>query len=698
MATQTIVRPIENAGIDAAQADALCLIKHLVPALREWREATDLRNVIAETERKMQGASNSASAWSEQAGLLKTQVEAKRGGMTPIILQACGIGVALLLLFIYAHILIALPLAAGGLYYLYRIYSAHSSVLKQLEESLKMAEEQWGSAYAAFTNLQQKQTELVSELGSRKKGFPALRIGVVHFNLEVAPIGGSRVLLDLSGSREPVTVKSVDISQLQSGVSEIAGKAGDLLLVPPMLSPGDISSGEQDLHRLYGEEHELQNLVTQFIGHIGQMKDVQAHLPIVDRRDPLVERLSRPVFGPMADRPAIIVEEDANAATRAQAFVSSVGQSREQLERVFTEMKEVYSTLERACLQYARARATSVNHLHGHLLEVLNRATWCNRRFYCPRTILSPEYIQQLIGIPINEAHQIPLEELLEGLRGDPEVSARLADRPALEQQITDAYLAVQDFRPASSAEDGNPEGLGQQQPQHIQGQYTESLRYFRGLLTTAMTGSTYPVLNFSTAAQLYYDPEAAEWSSEATPYCYSTNDVIRYGSMVKAYSDVLIPLWEHLWTEKADFRKSEVFRTNESIIRMTEKESEKLIEIANQFRADLRTVRENVYLIESDLKSKYCEISSFRDGIDQLGLLSAATKERLTDEKLKEMVLAGFSVETADRYEALLGAIPQSQAETRGAVQDPIDQVREPEALIATIEGRGARLLQAGE
>src|SRR6185312_10039055 len=105
------------------------------------------------------------------------------------------------------------------------------------------------------------------------------------------------------------------------------------------------------------------------------------------------------------------------------------------------------------------------------------------------------------------------------------------------------------------------------------------------------------------------------------------TTDTIKYGSVIKAYSDLMIPLWEHLWTEKADFRKSELFRTNESMIRMSEKESEKLINVADQFRADMRTVRENVYLIESDLKSKYSEIISFRDSMGRLGLLSERGK-----------------------------------------------------------------------
>ena len=94
-------------------------------------------------------------------------------------------------------------------------------------------------------------------------------------------------------------------------------------------------------------------------------------------------------------------------------------------------------------------------------------------------------------------------------------------------------------------------------------------------------------------------------------------------GTVVKAHCDLMIPLWEHLWTEKADFRKSELFRTNEMMISMSEKEGEKLISVANQFRDDLRTNRENLYLLESDLNAKYDEILSFRDGMSMLGLLS---------------------------------------------------------------------------
>ncbi len=175
------------------------------------------------------------------------------------------------------------------------------------------------------------------------------------------------------------------------------------------------------------------------------------------------------------------------------------------------------------------------------------------------------------------------------------------------------------------------------------------------------------------------------------TPYVYRTHEVLRYGSVVKAYSDLMIPLWEHLWTEKGDFRKAETFRTNEQLIRMSEKEAEKLIDIAYQFRDDLRSVRENLNLLGADLRSKINEIGSFRGSMELLGLLSASAREAidrsggvLGDEELQ-------IADSADRLETILASQPQTQMESRGTVQDPIDLVRGFDALL-TVEASSAQ------
>ena len=207
----------------------------------------------------------------------------------------------------------------------------------------------------------------------------------------------------------------------------------------------------------------------------------------------------------------------------------------------------------------------------------------------------------------------------------------------------------------------------------------------FRIVLNKILTGSSFPVLNFSNEAQLFFDPETDEWTSDITQYVYRTPDVMKYGSVVKAHYDIMIPLWEHLWTEKADFRKSELFRTNEAMINMSEKESEKLLEVGNQFAAEMRTNRENIYLIEADLNSKYDEILSFRDGMNALGLLSERVMRQISDDQLKRLIISDSPLGSAKTYETTLALLPKAQAEVRGTVYDPIDMVRESNILLTS-------------
>ena len=102
------------------------------------------------------------------------------------------------------------------------------------------------------------------------------------------------------------------------------------------------------------------------------------------------------------------------------------------------------------------------------------------------------------------------------------------------------------------------------------------------------MTGRSNGFLGISESARLFYDPHQDIWLSPVLPYTYTTAEVEQYGQLRRTEVDLLIPLWEHLWTEKADFRKSELFRTNESIQRMSEKEAKKSSKVPISFSLTL--------------------------------------------------------------------------------------------------------------
>jgi hypothetical protein len=303
-------------------------------------------------------------------------------------------------------------------------------------------------------------------------------------------------------------------------------------------------------------------------------------------------------------------------------------------------------------------------------------------------------FLHDVLGVQPKQAHKLNFDQIILNLGQDKVIAARMKDKPELCDELFLNYNAVQEFKGEIEFDDlGDPIDSGDR-PAYVDDQFHEALARFRSNLSVLMTGSPNPILNFSHQSELFFDPEVDEWRSSTLPYVYSTSEVLRYGQVLKVTSDLMIPLWEHLWTEKSDFRKSELFRTNESLIRMTEKESEKLIEVANQFRADMRSVRENINLLESDLKSKYDEIIAFRDGMEALGLLSERQKQFLTEEKLKSLTLGDHSIiEEGEQHETYLGMEPRVQAERRGSAEDPIDLIRSPDILIPYKNNSAKRL-----
>jgi hypothetical protein len=151
--------------------------------------------------------------------------------------------------------------------------------------------------------------------------------------------------------------------------------------------------------------------------------------------------------------------------------------------------------------------------------------------------------------------------------------------------------------------------------------------------------------------------------------------------------------MWNHLWTEKDDLRKQEIFRTNESLQRMSEKESEKLVNIGDQYRSDMRPVRENLIRSSADAENKQAQLFDTIEGLADIGLLSAADGDKARREIQDK--LGGDLADSKRRAEAkelLLTQEPQAQVRRRAGAIDPVSMFMTPESLFRQVP-RGARL-----
>lgn len=699
MTALRLATAIENVH-SPEEEQILALLDHLMPTLAHWRQGEHLREEERELAKRLPLLREEAERGAAAVKKCRKRATAIEQQLKRFQFQF-RITFTIATLIALGSVLVqagwTLAVLVGAAIVLFAGFWLKSKAGKAAE-ALSSAKNERTDAEASLTvvsteilDAEARLGAITKELEARSDGFPEVVITRVSLPLSIEEIAGKKVLVDGAALHPTAKLKVVNFAAISDEMRAIDTAARRMSTIPPLLAPGNTPI-EDPMTQLYGEESQLQDLVSSFTKNLGRLKEVSINVPMVPPNGTLGRRLKSTVVPPATASVGLRVR-GSWASEALPGFIEAIRSGDPSGENIPGLMADVYGQLERTCLRFAQARVNSMNTIHSGITEVLSRANWVNRKYVCPRTVQSPQYIQDMLGVQIAQAHTLALDELLDRLQSDEVIRKRIQKKPDLIDQLENVYFSVEEFsHSAMTAEGAHVETAAR--PRLMDQQYAESLKQFRMTLTQIITGTTRPTLNLSPQAQLFYDPETQEWSSDVTPYTYTTPQVVKYGATTKVMYDLMVPIWEHLWTEKADFRKSELFRTNQAMINMSEKESEKLIEIGNQFRGDMRTNRENIYLIEADLRSKYDEILSFRDGMQRLNLVSERVMSQLSDDKLKELVIDQSPLETAGRYETSLALMPRLQAEMRGTASDPIDTIREPALLVESMNPGAMRLL----
>jgi hypothetical protein len=688
----SLAKPFENAQ-SKAEMQALALVSHLESGLVAWREGKDQGQRKAALEQQFSAHKTerdvaAAEALSCDPVIETSEKQAKLALIAAIVLVLIGV----ILLAVKWIAGITLLLAGAGAF----LFRVKQTKVGQNATALRdQVRAQVSDIDAAIVSGGEALRAVEQEIGTRANTYPEVLLASVNLGMEMAEIAGHPVLLDNAGFHEQHVFHIFDASPVEKTINRLKAEIGTLNDMPIMLSVDNAAAGDDPLYTLYGEEEKISELVDGFSSGLGDLKRIEISLPVIDGSSILVKRLRAGELNSVVDVSTLTVGTKTSGED-IERFVSEINRAQESSEEALATIREVADGLEAVCSRYSKAREHSVNALHSNLLDVLDKANWCNRRFYCPRTILSPAYTQSLIGIDVAEAHLLAIDVLLQRLHSDAEIAKRLNAEPELQQRLIQQYQSLHQIADHIRGFGESADIFPNDRMRIFQDEQAELIKAFKASLQEALTGARHPLLEISREAVLYFDPENESWSSGSSPYIYSTPDAVRYGAIVKAYSDLMLPLWEHLWTEKADFRKSELFRTNQDMIRMSEKESEKLINVANEFRADMRTVRENTNIFRPDLTSKLAEIRDFRNSMDQIGLLSPRMRECMADERIDALDLDESGMTSIDGYENALTRAPQAQAETRGTMRDPIDYVREPNILIHSLPAIGKRIALA--
>lgn len=607
--------------------------------------------------------------------------------------------------------------SAAPLFYILGAGTGIAALIKT-NGTVKKSQESFNTSNQTIKDLNEQLTKnrrLYSEqskaLRNNNIKLPKVTFGTALLPLTAVKTRNKSFLINKGNLIKPAQLQSVVLRDLSEESGAILKLTQKMDSIPVLLAPNEesISESRSSNSALHGEERSLKEAMSGYVQTLGSIGEETLNLPAI-RPDSDLGKILGSVIAKNELVGKTTVETD--IAMKLESYDSDFANNLSNFEQLSKEteaasgiaipqLEQINNELKELCNRYRQARTTSTNDLHLNYQKVLNRADWSSKNFYCPRTILSKDYLQALIQLNLEEAHNASADNLIAALQSDDCINKRLGNKPQLMDDLLQSHTAVQEL---INSYELTPDRTGIVRvgaaAEHIVDQLKQELNLFRQRLIEALTGSPNGFLGISESARLYFDPERDIWSSPVLPYTYTTSEVEQYGQILRTDVELLIPLWEHLWTEKADFRKSELFRTNESIQRMSEKEGEKIKQLGYQFQGDLRDVRSNMLLAKADFDSKLQELNEYEESTEQLGLMDVQQQKKL---EAATMELQGASEISksggADGYELIVMQEPTNQLLRRqSAVNDPIDVIKSPDLIIEGGNEKGIRRLNYAE
>lgn len=571
-----------------------------------------------------------------------------------------------------------------------------NGTVKKSQESFNKSNQTIKDLNEQLTKSRRLYSEQSKALRTNKIDLPQVTFGNALLPLTTVKTLQKSFIINTGNLIKPAQLQSVVLRDLSKESDAILKLTQKMDSIPVLLKPNDesISESRSTNSALHGEERSLKEAMSGYVQTLGSIGEETLNLPAVRPDSDLGKILDSVIaknelVGKTSDETDIALKLESNNSNfdkELSEFEQLNKDTEVASQTAIPQLEQINNELKELCNRYRNARTTSTNDLHLNYQKVLSRANWSSKNFYCPRTILSKDYLQALIQLDLEEAHNANADDLIAALQSDDYINNRLGNKPQLLDDLLQSHTAIQEL---IVSYDLNPDKTGTVRvgaaAEYIVDQLKQELNLFRHRLIEALTGSPNGFLGISESARLYFNPERDLWSSPVLPYTYTTSEVEQYGQILRTDVELLIPLWEHLWTEKADFRKSELFRTNESIQRMSEKEGEKIKQLGYQFQNDLREVRSNMLLAKADFDSKLQELSEYEESIEELGLLDAQQQKRLEGATMELQDASDISKSGgAEGYELIVMQEPTNQLLRRqSGVHDPIDVIKSPDLII---------------
>ncbi len=593
----------------------------------------------------------------------------------------------------------------GAAFEMYRRRGAVLAWLQKTTDEAQQYQAECGAALARAQATVHEQAAYGADLARRRESLKPQRVlravGRLYVPLTIAKVAGYPIVVDRSGVLAKVPLRLPNLATQPDVIERIRRTVGDAQQRPTLLRSDSDEASEMD--EVLGEERSLRRAVTDFTEMVETIQTVEVNLPLVSNSSGLVRYLSSEDVDPNAAPGQTVRLEPGNAvATAARTLTDVASRMRTLGSQADQAMRDLYQGLASVLKDFGDLRADALDRLHQGLQDILQRSDLAYVTYYCPRCNRVPAYLFHRVGIDVDRAHELSPDALLSALQNDDEARERITHDETLATEIGSAWEAARELgdsiRKWEETQQANALRVGagiselqafESRMRALRAQRTQAIAQFRSTLTRALTGNPRPLLELSRQARLFRGLDNESWTCAACGTVFDDPVVARMGRMLKVKDELLMPMWNHLWTEKDDLRKTELFRTNEQIQRLMEKETVALREVAEQYRADMRSVRENLINATTEAQVKKEQLETTVQSLTALGAMSADDAAAWVG---RLMHLTGGDLtdlrKRAEAKETLLSQEPQAQLNRRIPAMDPVQVFMTPGELFKHVGG----------
>ncbi|MBM4374888.1 MAG: hypothetical protein FJ095_07370 [Deltaproteobacteria bacterium] len=507
-------------------------------------------------------------------------------------------------------------------------------------------------------------------------------------------LAGYTVMVDGTGATAATTLSLPDLAANGDTLARVQDTVERAKRTPILLRPtGD---GPSAVDHIHGEERDLGEAIDTFGELLESVPVLSAEVPLVNADTPIMRALRAKAEAKSASGAVIRGNEEATRTNLAlvQRYTDNMRGTGKNIEQT---LRRIRDDLRTTLVRYGSLRAEAVEEAHRAVTEVLGHADYAHVTYYCPRCNRVPQYLFQQLGVDIETAHLANPIELLHALQENEQARQRIVADEGLLGDMSNVYQGIHELDAAitSLKASVHAQSLTMAQPDLREVQITETrlrallsqknqlILQYQSILRKIVTGNARPVLELSRQARLQLDPDTGEWDCPLCELHVDDQELARMGRLLKIKDELLMPMWNALWAEKDDFRKSELFRTNEQIQRLVEKETGALRDVAEQYRADMRPVRENLMLATTEAVSARDKLESAVMSLRALGVI---TEERASETMGRLGTQTGGNLDEhkkrAEAKETLLNQEPQATMSRRIMARDPINVLMTPDQL----------------